>query len=487
MNDLQQLDHFIHRLRSGELEPDEFKAMERRLIEDSDLRRRYRERMRMEANLLSAFQTDRQDIVPPPIASSRSRVSRRWWMPAVGAGIAAALAIGFFVGSWRDAFDSPQIIAHLESSSEAAWAGSLPGGSGAGLAAGRLDLRHGLAEIRFTSGVRVTLEAPARLDLIDPMRCRLHQGVAVVDVPESGIGFIVETSDGHAVDHGTRFAVNAGGGSADFEVLEGSISLHHSGSGSVLPLIDAQAARLSGDGIESLTILPSANFKRSRSPNIVRLHTEGRETSVIRNPVKPPLRQSLDPDFLMIKMDVTRYGWSYDQPGHYARDRRSLIGFSLRETDLASIENARLRLNLVPTGLGYASSLPETCTFQVFGVRDDPKLEAWATKDLRWEDAPGFYKDALPHMEQADGKLDMDEVRLLGTIDLPRGKVTGAIVFESPELTTFVREDTTGEVSFLLVRATAPRDGWSLVHAYASSTHPDATGPTLELEMAPSS
>jgi hypothetical protein len=485
MNNPESLDSFIDSMRTGEVDAEEFSAMERRLRDDPAFRRQYRERMRMEANLLSNFQAARPDIVPPLMAGPMPRSTRRRWIPTIAAGIAAALAIGFLIGSVRDAQDSPPVVAHLESSSEAAWLSGSPGSPGTGLSAGTLELQSGLAEIRFTSGVLLSLQGPARLEIIDPMRCRLDQGVAVVDVPDSGIGFIVETADGHAVDHGTRFAVSVGAdrGDADFEVLEGSISVHHSGSGSVLPLSDAQAARLSEDGIQTLDTLPSATIKRSWRPDIVRLQTKGRETCILRNSSASKLDKTLDPDFLMIKMDVTSYDSTGEQLAQRARDRRSLIGFELGETELGKIENARLRLNLVPTGLGYASSLPETCTFQVYGVQDDPKLEAWQTKGLRWEDAPGCFKEAPQGNAKADGKLDLDEVRLLGSIDLPRGKVTGSVIFETPELTTFLREDSTGQVSFLLVRATPPREGWSLVHAFASSTHPDASGPTLELEM----
>ena len=68
--------------------------------------------------------------------------------------------------------------------------------------------------------------------------------------------------------------------------------------------------------------------------------------------------------------------------------------------------------------------------------------------------------------------IDTSEVRLLGSFDIPRGKTSGPIRFESPDLLEFVRGDSTGEVGFLIVRATRPLDSWSLVHAFASTTQP---------------
>ena len=51
------------------------------------------------------------------------------------------------------------------------------------------------------------LEAPAQLELVSTMRCRLLDGVALMDVPDSAIGFVVEAPSGYAIDYGTRFAV----------------------------------------------------------------------------------------------------------------------------------------------------------------------------------------------------------------------------------------------------------------------------------------
>ncbi len=59
----------------------------------------------------------------------------------------------------------------------------------------------------------------------------------------------------------------------------------------------------------------------------------------------------------------------------------------------------------------------------------------------------------------------------------------GPVVFESGELTKFVREDANGHVGFMLSMRTLPSKDWSLVHAFAASTHPSAAGPVLELKL----
>ncbi len=475
MNDSETLDHFIERLRDGGMDQREFKEMERRLLADPAFRREYRVRMRMESGLLSVFQSARPDIAPPLMTAPRGRaIDRRRWIPAVAVGIAAAVAIGFFAGTERAPQPGPPVIARLESSSAASWVQGAPGGIGSPLASVALELREGLAEIRFTSGVLLSLEAPAHIELIDPMRCRLLSGLAVIDVPDGAEGFIVETPEGHAVDHGTRFAVtvDARQNSADFQVLEGRISVHHAASGSALDLTSAEFARLSTAGIQTLERFPSRRANPDFDKNLRRLETHGKEVSVIRHTIMAgPGETLLDPDFLMVKRD----DW---MASDFPKDRRSLVGFALGEIDPQRIDSARLRLNMVPTGLGFVSSLPETNTFALYGIRDDPSLETWPSEELDWDNAPGSAPDS--------GGIDESSVRLLATIEIPRGRISGPVVFSSPELTEFIRNDTTGEVGFLILRATPPLDSWSLVHAFATSSHPSAAGPVLELSLEPS-
>lgn len=475
--DQDGLDQFVDRIRLGDLSAGEFAAVEARLSADPAFRRRYRERIRLESNLLVAFRASGPDIVPPMMVPVPKQRMRWPWIAALAGATAASLLIGFFAGSRADPVAKAPVMACLESSSDATWGENSPGGIGSPIVARELDLRSGLAEIRFTSGAIVALEAPARLDVIDPMRCRLYRGLAIVNVPDAAKGFTVETPDGHAIDHGTRFVVQTdeARNGVDFEVLEGMISVHHRASGAVVPLEDAEAARLTNRGIESLAEFPSRRLGSPPKPSVRRVRTHGRETSIVRIDTDEARKKLLDSDLLMVKKDLTRTIFTESHVAHYARDRRSLIGFPLDGVDPSHITGARMVLNLVPTGLGFASSLPATCAFEVYGIRDDPSLEAWPTEDLRWKDAPGSIDDS--------GDVNEAEVHHLGTIKIPRGKVSGALELTTPELLAFLQADTTGEVSFLLVQSTPPLDSYSVVHAFAASTHPTGAGPTLELNM----
>ncbi|HKK18298.1 MAG TPA: hypothetical protein VJ952_06405, partial [Opitutales bacterium] len=149
MNEQQdtELNRFINRLSSGETSTEEIAEWEERLKGDRVLRRSYRSRMRMEANLLSILEVERPDLIPPLMSEPHSRLRRRWWLLSGGVGIAAALVLGFFLGSGKEPSPAKPIVAHLESQSEAAWSGTLPVVSGGSLHAGTLELRSGLAEL----------------------------------------------------------------------------------------------------------------------------------------------------------------------------------------------------------------------------------------------------------------------------------------------------------------------------------------------------
>jgi len=78
------------------------------------------------------------------------------------------------------------------------------------LNAGIVALESGTAEILFQNNVKVLLQGPAELELIDPMRAHLRRGRALFNVPPAAIGFVCETSEASIIDLGTEFGVHAG-------------------------------------------------------------------------------------------------------------------------------------------------------------------------------------------------------------------------------------------------------------------------------------
>lgn len=386
-----------------------------------------------------------ESLAVEELRGSRTRTSGVLrWASAVAA-VAAAGVFAFLLGKGR-----PSAVAILASSENAAWESVLPTTLGSELVPGVMELKSGVATIRFGRGAEVTLEAPAKIALETAMRGRLYAGSAVVDVPESAIGFVMETADSYAVDHGTQFAVTvaADGERSFFEVLSGEISVHHTATEQSMRLYDGEALVGSESGIEMRNRLLLSGELPDRT-SALRFESAGREATSIRDDDTAWLH----PNFLMAKRSVSMDGF----------DRKSVFGFKLREVDRSSIATARIRLNLVPCGLGYASRLPATSRFALYGVLPED-APSFADAFLPWDEAP------LP-----------ENSALLGHFELSRGEQTSSVLFEEPALVDFLRSFPEEEVSFLLVRETDEEQVGGLVHAFAAHGHPTASGPALEI------
>ena len=146
-------------------------------------------------------------------------------------------------------------------------------------------------------------------------------------------------------------------------------------------------------------------------------------------------------------------------------DRRAVFGFSLSGIDLDSVQSASLRLNFVPTGLGFATRLAEVNTFAIYALPDEFTVD-WNPETLRWDTVP-----------------DLKECRPVGTFDIPRSRQRGSFRFETPELIDYLKATSSDKVVFLALRQTPELQPTGLVHAFASSTHPEASGPSLELSL----
>jgi hypothetical protein len=346
---------------------------------------------------------------------------------------------------------SQSTVATLISSEQAGWESALPTTPGSQLEPGRMVLKSGVATIRFHSGAEVVLEAPAELNLNSTMRGELVSGAAVIEVPESAIGFIIDTPNGYVVDHGTKFAlkVDQARAAESFAVISGEISVHHPGAGAELRLTQDEESTMTATGVaaaEQAELTSAA----AAAPNRQRLHTRGRASTIIRN----RKLSHLNPDMLMVKTE--------SKGGDF--DRRALFGFDFSGVDLALAKTARIRLNLVPSGAGFAAYLPQQNRFVLYGLTTDA-METWQVGCL-WDEAP-----------------TPEDCRLLTTFEIPRSKNRGAIWVDSDSILDFLKRDSNESVTLLLVRETGEEHKHGLVHAFASDSHPDASGTVLELSF----
>ncbi len=86
----------------------------------------------------------------------------------------------------------------------------------------RLRLRSGFATLAFLSGVTLTLEGPADVDLVSMDRVFCRRGKLRARVPRGAEGFVVASPNSAVVDLGTEFALNVeDGGKSQVMVFEG--------------------------------------------------------------------------------------------------------------------------------------------------------------------------------------------------------------------------------------------------------------------------
>ena len=202
---------------------------------------------------------------------------RGWAANAFTAGLVAAVVVvaTFIVQSMRPplpgARTAPQITQALPAVAAplatvtrtkflaAADAASLTVGRTIG--AGRLSILDGGIELTLRNGVVITLEGPADLDLGGEMEAFLHDGNAVVRMPEGTDGFRLKTATADVLDLGTEFAVKASQGFfTDMQVYEGAV-LATGRSGGPTPrfpkrLEAGQSARFAPHGPEEPEPIP---------------------------------------------------------------------------------------------------------------------------------------------------------------------------------------------------------------------------------------
>ncbi|SMP78882.1 FecR family protein [Neorhodopirellula lusitana] len=376
-------------------------------------------------------------------------VKSRWIFLAAQASLAASILLAIV---FLPRFFAPTPVAKLISGENASWESALPTTKGSDLAAGLLDLKTGMATVQFRSGVDVSIQGPARLELITPMRGRILSGRARIDVPESAIGFIMETPNGYAVDHGTEFSVSVdpSNDSSSFKVLDGEISVYVSSTG--------ENARLRGVGkaitVESNALVTGKSIEPELGPEpgprTLIVGTGGREGTAIRN----DKREFIQPKFLTVNR-LLKKQW----------DRQSFFAFDLSNVNFDEVDSVLLRLNLVPFPYGLFSSLPEFNQYAVYGITNPEKAD-WDV-ECRWQDSP----------RPEDGVI-------LGTFDVPRSQQHGSFVISNKRLLQFLMDREATEVTFVIQRQNLPLKTNDVpCHAFAGVPHPEASEPKLEFTL----
>ena len=381
---------------------------------------------------------------------------------------AAALIVFMFVMPNEKPVQTDKTIAVLTKTEDCEWKdSSLPTVSGSKLTSGSLNLVKGLATVKFNSGAEVVIEAPAELELINDMLCLVKHGTVMADVPDSAHGFTIDTPKAKAIDHGTKFVVsyNSENEKSLVEVIEGEVEVKAKNQSKSEHFFEGHSAIINNDQMK-------------------RLETGGERQKIFNN------TDDNKPETLLIS---TSYGNGMDQAIDFSKGtknkhryfltvkntkselrRKSYIKFDLSKLKGSSFKSVKLRLRAVPTGYGSASLIPEEAGFSVYGLTDED-LDNWDEKKINWKNAPANVDVA--------NKLKSSKVAKLGGFEFKRSFQDGFVTVSTEDLLNFVKSDSNGFVTFIIVRETGEFHKSGLVHAFASKEHPIDSPPTLEFEL----
>lgn len=471
MNAKQQweLIELAERYLGGALSAEEATALDARLKTEAEARQLFAAVLHQHAELRvdKSLLHDLEAVKPKPVARST-------WMRNLTT--AAAAACVAFASAW---FLSPgqtrsDTVATLVKVKSCQWAGStLPTNEGARLAPGTLDLIEGMATLKFDSGAELVLEAPATLEVLDGMNCRLRRGTLVADVPPSAKGFSIDTEKAKVVDWGTRFGVSASeDGKYLVQVMEGRVDVTEKGSTETKELLggdrvdrgwsQSKLRPEDQDGEpEPARWLPDAIIDGGNGWRIISTAFGlGRDTYIQSH--EKASRFGEDPFMRVKRTDLVAN-----------LNRKAYIAFDLGKFTGQRVLESELILTIEPSDLGFASFVPDS-TFAVYGLTHEA-AEDWTENSPTWQSAPAHDGASLAPVAA--------QTRLLGHFHIAQGVNRGTSVVKGPALAEFLNSDTNGQVTFIIVRETDETQKSGLVHAFATKENSKRPPPLLKVRV----
>jgi len=229
----EELRALIDAALNGTASPGEAARLNTFLADDEAARAFYVSYVDLHAELAWQLRSGLPDVLPMcPPAKPGPAPSRWGWRRFGLLGVAAAILLAVFTG--QD-LAPPPIEAPKLAASTVATLTRIEGilrfdesdsrlSVGTPLAARRVFLDQGLAEITFGDGAVLVLEGPAQLELKSASRGFLHSGRAVAQVPPKAVGFVLETARADVLDLGTEFGVSVdGAGDTLVQVFDGVV------------------------------------------------------------------------------------------------------------------------------------------------------------------------------------------------------------------------------------------------------------------------
>lgn len=460
MRDRKDTNERIQRAIEGLLSPQEQAQFESDVVADGALRSAYVERLWLHATLRQQGGDLERIFASHPVVDIVDHAAR--WKPLLAGALAASLLIGaIFVGGGGLSLLTPK-VARLIEADNCKWAGSeLPTLVNSRMTAGTLTLLEGIATLEFKCGAKVCMEAPATLQILDSMHCRLMEGSVTADVPEPAHGFTVDTPDIKVIDWGTKFGVTTGfGGRSHVRVFEGEVEIEGATvqggkrltKGQTL-LVDSGYSSAEQEPVLGRQVLDAEGWT-----SVPTSFGRGKDGYVRRGNDGGSMGMS---PLLMVKHTELR--------ASRGNERRIVLTFDLSQIDAPNVADAQLVLDPKPTGFGFPSLVPDS-RFAVYGITQNA-LNLWEENTLLWESLPGC----------TDSGVEPEATTRLAEFSIARGAGSGPLIVGGDAISGFLRSRKDGLASFIIVRETGESDPSGLVHGFASKEYPGGTPPTLRI------
>ncbi|MDC1004240.1 FecR domain-containing protein [Opitutales bacterium] len=195
----------------------DMKSLEERMLQDPQARIHYLNSVGLHASLRRRFSSQQEEegtiLFPGQSIFTRKTV----W--AVAACLVLFFGLLIFQVSNRPFAEVAHVIGAYR-------ADGVTYKTGETVEPGILSLSRGLLRLDFSNGARVTVQGPAELEVFDQDRVLLHKGLVTATIPESAVGFVVDTVAAHVVDLGTSFGVSVSeNGQTEVCVFDGEVEV----------------------------------------------------------------------------------------------------------------------------------------------------------------------------------------------------------------------------------------------------------------------
>ena len=250
----------------------DMKALEERMLQDPQARIHYLNSVGLHASLRRRFSSQQEEegtiLFPGQSIFTRKTV----W--AVAACLVLSFGLLIFQVSNRPFAEVAHVIGAYR-------ADGVTYKTGETVEPGILSLSRGLLRLDFSNGARVTVQGPAELEVFDQDRVLLHQGLVTATIPESAVGFVVDTVAAHVVDLGTSFGVSVSeNGQTEVCVFDGEVEVslpREAGLEEVSHLVregESISARVNSSVIDSVSY-ETSQFENALPVNYGVLQTTG--------------------------------------------------------------------------------------------------------------------------------------------------------------------------------------------------------------------